>query len=223
MGNDQGFVGLSVSKIINTFVMFRRKTIIGVFLFCLAAAALPLEAQPRTLVVYYSRTGQTKKLAEKLAEKFRADIQPLRDKRRRTGPAGFTRAGKDAIFANLTELEDIENKPSDYDIILIGTPSWYGNMTPAVRTFLSDHDFSRKMVGFFATTNVSGVENALEQMVKLTYPNEQTTPALLAVRKADFLEAKLEGKISIFYEAVLKDCLDCQKDIGVPGCGCQGD
>ena len=119
---------------------------------------------PRILIVYYSRTGNTQMVAEKLAEEFNADIKRLIDKTGRTGPAGFIRAGKDAIAGNLTEIEPLKLNPQDYDIILIGTPSWFGNVTPAVRTFVMQYDVSSRKIGLFGTTNKTGVENALNQL-----------------------------------------------------------
>ena len=42
-------------------------------------------------------------------------------------------------------------KISDYDVIAVGTPTWWYTMAPAVRTFLHENDFSGKTVVPFMT------------------------------------------------------------------------
>jgi len=73
--------------------------------------------------VYYFRTGHTQLVAERLAEKFNADLERIIDKKKMTGTRGFTGAGKDAVISKTTVIDLLEHNPRDYDIILIGGAS----------------------------------------------------------------------------------------------------
>ncbi len=164
------------------------------------------QSQPNVLVVYYSRTGTTQLVAEKLAEKFDADIERLIDKRKRTGPVGFSRAGKDALAGNLTEIEPLKTDPQDYDMILIGTPGWWSNMTPAVRTFVTQYDVSSKKIGLFGTVNKTGIESGLANLAELISQKEVNEYPVLPLRRRDVSDRKiLQGKIDVFYREIMEE------------------
>ncbi|MBN2482819.1 MAG: hypothetical protein JXD21_01295 [Candidatus Omnitrophica bacterium] len=143
-------------------------------------------------------------VAEKLAKKFNADTERLIDRRKRTGPVGFSRAGKDALAGNLTEIEPLVLDPQNYDIILIGTPSWFGNVTPAVRTFVTQYDdVSSKKIGLFGTTNKTGVENALVQLAELISDKQTIEYPTLPLQSRDLNEKVLNKKIDLFYKKLV--------------------
>lgn len=177
---------------------------IFVTLFCLS---VPLstwsqaiaQKEAKVLVVYYSREGHTKLVAEQLVKKFNADLEQLIDKKKRTGPIGFSGAGKDAVAGNLTKLEPLKRNPQEYDIILIGTPSWFGNVTPAVRTFIKENNLSGKKVGVFGTTHLTGVENALKQAAELISKENAEKIPTLPLRHRDLADDVLTKKIDDFY------------------------
>lgn len=108
----------------------------------------------KTLVVYYSWSrGNTEKIAEQLADACDADIarietvvpypedyQETVDQGQREVNAGF-----------MPEIENLEYSPADYDVIVIGTPTWWYTMAPAVKTFIAENDFSGKTVVALST------------------------------------------------------------------------
>ena len=61
----------------------------------------------KALVVYYSRTGNTKHVAEMIAGALKADLEELVDKRGREGFLGYLRSGRDAIRDKTTELKSL--------------------------------------------------------------------------------------------------------------------
>ena len=69
------------------------------------------------LVVFYSRTGATKRVGETLAEMLDCDSEELLDTKKRSEPPGFLLAGKDATAKKLTKLTDIKRDPALYDLI----------------------------------------------------------------------------------------------------------
>jgi flavodoxin len=78
----------------------------------------------KILVVYYSKNGTTKKLAEKLADTLHADCECIIDKKKRTGLIGFLTGGRDGARKISTLIGPVSKNAADYDIVLIGGPLW---------------------------------------------------------------------------------------------------
>ena len=106
----------------------------------------------KSLVVYYSRNGNTRFVAEKISHEIDGDIEEIIDKKRRKGPLGFVIGGFDATRGRLTKIAEIQKSPRDYDLIVVGTPMWNKRITPAVRTYLKNNNFSEKKVALFCTS-----------------------------------------------------------------------
>jgi menaquinone-dependent protoporphyrinogen IX oxidase len=119
-----------------------------------------------TLVVYYSRTGTTKKVGEKLASLLKCTSEEIRDTKSRKGIFGWLSAGKDATREALTELEKVENDPASFDIVVIGTPVWNHRMSTAVRTYLTQYKDSFRRVAFFCTYQYTD-SDPFEEMASL--------------------------------------------------------
>ena len=118
----------------------------------------------KALVAYYTRTGITKKAAEAIAEELKADIDEIIDEKDRKGSKGYLLAGRDATLKKLTKIR-IRKNPSDYDLVIIGTPVWAFTMATAVRTYLMKNKF--KKTAYFATQQGSGAERALKHMEEI--------------------------------------------------------
>ena len=108
----------------------------------------------KMLVVYYSwSNGNTKRIAEKLADKTGADIAEIET------TAAYKGSHQDVVDQGKREVEEgfmpqinpLSVNIADYDVIAIGTPTWWYTMAPAVLTFLTTNDFSGKTVIPFMT------------------------------------------------------------------------
>jgi len=106
----------------------------------------------KILVACYSRTGTTKAVGEAIARELGADFDQIIDMKKRTGmpPIRFLIAGRDAMRRRPTDIR-FEKSAGDYDLIVVGTPVWAGNVTPAVRTYLTVQKLEGKKVAFFCT------------------------------------------------------------------------
>jgi flavodoxin len=106
----------------------------------------------KALVVYYSKSGTTKKIAERIAKKVNADIEALVDKKKRSGLIGWLVAGRDGMKKNATEIASVKYDPANYDIVIIGGPLWgFNSVAPATRTYLAQNKDKIKKVAFFMT------------------------------------------------------------------------
>ena len=108
----------------------------------------------KTLLVYYSYTGNTKIIADIIKEKIDCDVLELKPK------TPFLEEDYQAIVdkyqsnensKECVEIEDININLSNYDKIIIGTPVWWYTITPVLREFLKKNDLRQKQVYAFAT------------------------------------------------------------------------
>jgi flavodoxin len=121
-----------------------------------------------TLVVYYSLTGRTEKVAEEIVSKLKSDVEKIIDKKKRKGLFGFLLAGRDAFRERLTEIEKPLKDPSRYDLVILGTPVWAGKMTPALRTYLNLFKGSFKKLAFFTTSGGGNYGKISEKVAEIT-------------------------------------------------------
>ncbi len=105
----------------------------------------------RILVVYYSRTGATKFVAQAIASELSADIEEIVDQKKREGKIGWMKAGRDAMQEKQTEIATVKTL-AYYDLIILGTPVWAWRPTPAIRTYVAKNgDLAGKKVALFFT------------------------------------------------------------------------
>ncbi len=121
----------------------------------------------KSLVLFYSRTGTTRKLAEKIAQELNSDIEEIIDLKDRKGAMGWLTSGRDAMKKKETHVKDISKDISKYDLIIIGSPVWAGSVTPAVRTFLNKNKDKMKKVAFFCTMGGENPSKIFIQMQEL--------------------------------------------------------
>ena len=152
-------------------------------------------ATKKALVVYYSRTGMTRKVGEKIAAALQCDMEELIDTRNRSGAWGWLRGGGDATRSKQTAIRKIEKEPGVYDLVIIGTPVWAFTMTPAVRTYITEHWQCLKEVAFFCTMGGSGDARTFRKMEKLC---GKKPAALLALKEQEVKAGAFDDRIKAF-------------------------
>ncbi len=123
----------------------------------------------KILISFYSRTGTTRKVAEvmknALIEKdVEVKIEEIIDKKNRDGKIGYIIAGKNALMKKKTKIEEVSYHPENFDILIIGTPVWAGNITPAIRTYLEKYKDEIDLAVFFCTHGGGGESNTFNNM-----------------------------------------------------------
>ena len=128
----------------------------------------------RTLVAYFSASGATKRVANKLVSKLNCDtyeikpVQPYTD-------ADLNWMDKNSRSS--VEMKDKSSRPeivkdgldvSGYDRILLGYPVWWYTAPTIINTFLESHDFSGKEIIIWATSGSSGLGKAKNDLSKST-------------------------------------------------------
>jgi flavodoxin len=141
----------------------------------------------KLLVVFYSRTGTTKRVGEAISQALNCDSEELIDEKKRSGPLGFVRSIRDARAKSLTTLAELKHDPASYDLVITGTPVWGGTMSSAVRTYIINNKAKFKRVAFFCTQGGAKNYPLFDEMEALC---EQRPVSTLTIRQR---EAKAEG------------------------------
>ena len=123
--------------------------------------------KPKALVVYYSRTGNTKAIAESVREVLGADIQEIKDMKDRSGFFGYIGGMIDSKKNPITEISPKEVNIRDYDLIVIGSPGWGVKLTPAINTFIDRTDFTGKKVILFGVASARIQQKTLDEYSKV--------------------------------------------------------
>ncbi len=146
----------------------------------------------KKLVVYYSRTGTTKIAAEILAKELNADIEGIVDKTKRSGIFGFIKSGRDAMKRRMTEIEPVKQNANSYDLIVIGTPVWAGNIPPAIRTYLTKNSLEKKKVAILITCSGSEVGKIVEEIKNSIQKAEVIGELAIKRREISDAESKIK-------------------------------
>ena len=134
----------------------------------------------RTLVVCYSRTGNTRRLARMIADALGATCEEIVDRDPRRGIMGYLRSGKEASFRRRARIEPTLHAPGAFDLVVIGTPVWRLSLSSPVRTWLEDHKAGLPQVAFICTMGSFGSGGAFRQMREVTGKEPVATLALTA-------------------------------------------
>ena len=152
----------------------------------------------KTLVVYYSRTGITKQIAEEIACGLHADIEEIPDVKPRTGLFGWLRSGREAAMKLLPEIGTIHIHPKKYDLVILGTPVWAGTMASPMRTYITDFCKHLKNVAFFCTLSGS-IGKTFDEMHDII---KKPAFAQLAIRTKDVKKKLFKKKVLKFVHSL---------------------
>ncbi|HTZ41110.1 MAG TPA: flavodoxin, partial [Syntrophales bacterium] len=107
----------------------------------------------KMLIIYYSHTGNTKYIAEKIKEKTGGDLFEIQTVR--TYPSQYSalteEAKRELQEGDLPALKKAPPNMSSYDLILVGGPVWWYTVATPVMSFLKQADFAGKKVSAFCT------------------------------------------------------------------------
>ena len=106
-----------------------------------------------TLVVYFSYSGHTRRVAETIADALGADIAEIRPEQPYDGTYDeVVDQGKREVDGKVCPpIKALECHFEDYKTIVLGTPVWWYTYAPAVGTFLDEYNFTNMTVYPFDT------------------------------------------------------------------------
>lgn len=111
------------------------------------------EKGSRILIIYYSHTGITKGIAEKIGEKTGGNVVVIETVK--TYPSEYSalieEAKRELHKNDLPELKEDPPDMSPYDLVLVGGPVWWYTVSTPVMKLLTLTDFAGKKVAAFCT------------------------------------------------------------------------
>ena len=127
----------------------------------------------KTLIVYYSLSGNTLAGCEVLQKGLEADLLEIRDLKNRSGKWGFLCAAFGSLFGRLTRIDPENPDMAGYENIIIASPIWTGKLSIAIRTFIDRNRFDKKKVILYTTTNAAEKEKYKEKTGLLSGKKEE--------------------------------------------------
>ena len=115
------------------------------------------------LCIYYSRTGNTKRVMETIAKEMDAELLALTDGVERSGLRGWLRSGMDAMRKDCPDVLpfETERKLENYRLVIVGTPVWAGRCSSVVRSFLRQYGKKLRQAAYLITR---GSEDKCEEV-----------------------------------------------------------
>lgn len=148
------------------------------------------------LIVYFSRTGNTRALAENIHDLSGGELEEIREETSRAGLSGYMASGKDSLLNKSVNITSPSHDPADYDLVVVGTPVWAFTMAPAVRVYLKNHaGITGKKVAFFCTERLAGHNRTFRDMEKTC---GQSPEATLTVKERDLKDDRAVNLIRQF-------------------------
>ncbi|MDL2317826.1 flavodoxin [Eubacteriales bacterium OttesenSCG-928-A19] len=122
----------------------------------------------RILVMYYSHSGNTKRLAELIAARTHGDLLAIEPE------TPYPTAYDTVVAQAKKEIRDGYQPPittpgdaaDAYDVVFIGTPNWWSTVAPPIATFLSAADLSDKTIIPFCTHGGGGEARCFSDTAK---------------------------------------------------------
>lgn len=124
----------------------------------------------KTLVAYFSASGNTKRKAEMIAEGLGADLYEIKPKipYTRDDLNWMNKNSRSSVEMNdkkfRPELADKDANIGAYDTIILGFPIWWYVAPTIINTFLESYDFTGKRIVLFATSGGSSFGNTVREL-----------------------------------------------------------
>lgn len=128
----------------------------------------------KTLIVFYSLSGKTKKLAEAVAKAAGGEMFEIETKAKfpKKGFLKYVNAGWQACRKEFPAIVSFGKSINDYDLIFLGTPVWGDNFVPAVKPFLKQNPPQNKKIALFCAHGGDTAGQSLANLEKELAGNE---------------------------------------------------
>lgn len=154
----------------------------------------------KNIIVYYSRTGNTKKVAEIIGNAISCELIEIKPLNSYKGFFGWWRAGYQAVRLKIPPIEPIDVNFNEYERVIVGTPVWAGNMSSPIRAFLTKNQNKLKNVAFFNTSGGADNEQVLVKMSELV---QIESKAMLDLSQKEVKENLMDKKIEKFVQKLI--------------------
>ncbi|MFZ3229513.1 MAG: hypothetical protein WA160_04860 [Pseudobdellovibrio sp.] len=122
----------------------------------------------KIIVVYYSRTGKSKLIAEELSRKLNCDIEEIKTHSNYNGFLGYMRALNDVLLKKEPKINQLKKLAANYDLVVIGGPIWGSSVSGPIRSYLTKNkDYFSQVACFITQGGTSGKQHYLKQVKQI--------------------------------------------------------
>ena len=135
----------------------------------MGGALMTTGVEAKTLVAYFTLTGNTEKAAKVIAEETKGDLYKIElvTPYPSEYKAQTELAKKELADGTLPPIKPWPENVGEYDVVFVGSPVWWGTMATPVRTFLASGALKGKTVIPFVTHGGGGADNSFTDTAKL--------------------------------------------------------
>jgi flavodoxin len=162
--------------------------VIAALIFSMPLGHAQENATDDILILYYSRTGNTRMTCEELQKELNARLIEIKDLNDRSGSWGGLTGMLNTLFNMETGIEPEHPDLSANSNIILASPLWAGKLAPAIRTLIARNRFDNKKVIIFTTGNAI-----------LDEKNQDKNKALVSTaggRVVDYLQVAVQEKVN---------------------------
>jgi flavodoxin len=153
----------------------------------------------KVLVAYYSRTGRTKAASRLVSEITEGDLEEIKEVSDRSGILGYLRSGLDGKTRRYSAIKEPSHDPSRYDLLIVGTPIWAGNISSPMRTYLRRFKDRLPPVALLCTT---GGARSEEAEIDLTRIIGRKPLGSLCVKEEETEDKRTSVNLRIFLDSI---------------------
>jgi flavodoxin len=164
----------------------------------------------KTLIIYYSLSGNTKAGCLAIQKELNADILEIMDLTNRSGRWGFFRSAFGSLLGFHTKIEPEHPDLAPYGNIIIGSPIWTGKLSIPIRTLIDRNRFDGKKVALYTTSNAAEEEKYKEKSRALV---KEAGGNVVGYYQVLAHEGKNEEKVPRPLEEMLADTLKLVPEI----------
>ncbi len=158
----------------------------------------------RTLIIYYSLTNRTERVAEEIQEQTGGDLYRVQTVR--TYPDVVSEVSAEAReernSGNLPELQGDLPNIEDYDLIIVGGPVWSSTVSTPLMSFLEQMDFQGKTVAPYWTDD--GMPGHYETDFEEQAQNANVVDGVGLTDVSDMSDEQIENEIATWLSTIIQ-------------------
>lgn len=168
----------------------------------------------KVLVVYYSRSGNTKKVAVEIARQLACDIQEVQSAvTYPKGFIGFSRALFHSLIKKTVDIHFSFGGFEKYDLVIVGGPMWAGSVSTPIRRFFNLYGGQVKKLAYFFTQGGNTEAGKVAKEVQaLAGKNVLST---LSISALDLKTEAVRKKVKTFVEEINLSESKLQSEVSV--------
>lgn len=152
-------------------------------------------SKKRNLVVFYSRNGRMRRFGQVLAARLDAAVEEIRTPCIHNGPWGCIQGRVSALLTRPVKLEALRHDPADFDLVIVGFPTWVGQIAPPVRSYLMEHAGELGRTAYFTMLREPTDAQVFGEVARITGRAPENS---LAIMRADRWSGRDADKIGHF-------------------------